>query len=171
MKVLVLVLALLVVIGAVGVGLAFVLDGIGEQHAGDNAYTITFGHPGGDCADPEAVIIDVDNGQPLFCAAVGGGVGPPINQIVAVPGFSDDQNREITELAESLGAHGLSATAQGQIQDRMNQLAATLAPADRPGHGAVLWGSVRAWTGAGLIIVGIVGFWYGCRRAFRLGNR
>jgi hypothetical protein len=157
--------------GLIIIGLVFVLDGIDEQRMSDHTYTITFGHPGDDCDNPEAVMVDADNGQPLFCAAQGNGVGPPINQVVAVPGFSTAQNREITQMAESLGAHRLSVAAQHQIQDRMNQIAATLPPAGRPDHGAALWGTRRSWTGAGVALVGILSFWYACHRAIHIGKQ
>ncbi|HEX3788812.1 MAG TPA: hypothetical protein VHW44_13185 [Pseudonocardiaceae bacterium] len=166
-RVLILTAGVLCSIGLFIAGLAFVFTGIEEQHVGDTSYVITFGHPGTDCDNPEAVLVDVDNGQPLFCAAEVSGVGSPINQTVLVPGFTRAQDDEITQLAGSLGANGLSVAAQHQIQDRVNQIAATVPPADRPGHGAFLWGTRRAWIGGSMILVGILGFYWIIRTANR----
>jgi hypothetical protein len=139
------------------VGVFAIVGGIVQQHDADNAYVVEFSHPGADCG-PGTVAFDVTNGERLFC---GGAGAIPIGNSGRFPGFTDAQNQDVTALAEKLGSGGLSTDEQRQIQQRADQIAATVPSEARRPHDSYdidllgdfslslgpFWGSRLTWLG------------------------
>ncbi|QUQ70365.1 hypothetical protein JJ691_81410 [Kutzneria sp. CA-103260] len=135
-----------------------VIAGFGEQRAADNTYVVGFAHTGDDCG-PEAVSFDVVDGAPLGCEPAAIPAGGPSR--ANFPGFTDEQDRQVTDLAAQLGAEGLCPAEQQQIQRMVDGFAATVPESRRPHYDEgvsvePLWGAGLAWTGVGVLIACVV---------------
>jgi len=120
-------LAILVGVFVVASSLAYVIVGIAEQNAMSQTYVVGFGAPGEDCPRGEA-FFDKTTGESLDCVQTGGfGAGQ-----ASLPGFSDEQNQSMTALAGELGADGLSAADQQEIQALVDTYAATVPASKQP---------------------------------------
>ncbi|MFC6879396.1 MULTISPECIES: hypothetical protein [Actinomadura] len=160
MRALLSVLALLGTLGVVVFGGIFTLVGYLEQRRAHPPYKIEFVHGRGGC-DEGPVHLNVEDGKQLSCipSRFAGGWGYEGE----LPGFTAEQTDEVMALSESLGADGLSDADQRQIQQRVDQIAATVPPAQRP-HRPTIWGARRAWLGIGMIAVAITPAWMLLRR-------
>jgi hypothetical protein len=103
-------------------GLAMTVIGGLEVLVYSGRHDVTFARPGDDCGG--VVTLNIDDGTRLWCSAVGP-VTPPSDPR-GLDGFSEEQNNEVLALAEELGGNGLSEAEQRQIQDRVDEIAATL---------------------------------------------
>lgn len=118
-------------LGCVVLGLAVLgglaMAGIGglEVAVYSDRHDVTFARPGDDCGGVMA--LNVEDGTRLWCSEVGP-VAPPVDPLDArgLDGFSRAQNNEVLALAERLGRNGLSEADQRQIQDRVDEIVATL---------------------------------------------
>lgn len=134
-------------------GATSVLVGIAEQRHLDGAYVVGF-VPGSGCGDPHELYLSVEDGEVLDCVQAGmGGSGR-----VSLPGFTRAQNEQVQALAEERGQDGLSAADQREIQERVDRILATVPPSELPYHDQWTWGSNRAWLGAGMVAVAVLGF-------------
>ncbi|MDQ4112924.1 MAG: hypothetical protein M3306_17805 [Actinomycetota bacterium] len=107
--------------------LAYFIAGIAEQNAMSQTYVVGFGAAGEDCPRGEA-FFDKATGESLDCVQAGGfGSGQ-----ASLPGYSDEQNQRMTALAAELGADGLSATDQQEIQALADTYAATVPASEQP---------------------------------------
>lgn len=141
-------LANLVALAAFAVGLAAVVAGIGEQHAADRTYVVTIAAPGDDCG-ANKVAFDV-SGNLLSCANP---VVPPSDTVARFPGFTDEQDQQITDLAHQIGANdNLSDAGLAQIQQQVDKFAATVPDAKKPHYDEGV--SVEPLWGAWLAVVG-----------------
>jgi hypothetical protein len=103
-------------------GLAMTVIGGLEVLVYYGRHDVTFARPGDDCGG--VVTLNIEDGTRLWCSAVGP-VEPPSDPR-GLDGFSQEQNNEVLALAEELGGNGLSEADQRQIQDRVDEIAATL---------------------------------------------
>lgn len=134
---------LLAVIGVIGLALGsfmLVLYGFVEQYASHYTYVVGFKKPGDDCGNNKLTVSRV-SGEPLQC----GIVGSPGR----FPGFTEEQNEEVIALSKELGADGFQPGEREQVQQRVDQIVASLPPERLPHH-PWLWG----WK---LGVVGLVG--------------
>ncbi|UJW36970.1 hypothetical protein L3Q67_45450 (plasmid) [Saccharothrix sp. AJ9571] len=149
---------LLMLLGALGAvasgvfGFLFVVVGWAEQHHIDSAYVVGF-VPGADCGDGHELYLRVEDGAIVQC--VQGGPGVFGSGAASLHGFTDTQNQELTRLAAELGSDGLSAAEQREIQQNVDEAAATVAPTNRPYGDQAVSGAHRMWLGAGMIVIGI----------------
>lgn len=120
-------LAILAGVFVVAGSLAYLIVGLAEQNAMSQTYVVGFGAPGEDCPRGEA-FFDETTGKSLDCVQTGGfGSGQ-----ASLPGFSDEQNQSMTTLAGELGADGLSAADQQEIQALVDTYAATVPASEQP---------------------------------------
>jgi hypothetical protein len=116
-------------LGCVVLGLAVLgglaMTGIGgvEVAVYSGRHDVTFARPGDECGGVR-VTLNIADGTRLWCSAVGP-VTPPSDPR-GLDGFSEEQNNEVLALAERLGLDGLSEADQRQIQDRVDEIAATV---------------------------------------------
>jgi hypothetical protein len=151
-------LVMLFALGCAGLfagGVLFAVDGFAEQRSADRAYVVGFQTAGTECGT-YGLHLNSGDGTPLTCVPVG--VRPAPGQRAGLRGFSDAQYDEVMTLAARLGSGGLSATEQRQIQDRVDQFAAGVPPADRPFPDSGLWGARRGWLGVGMLVASVLGF-------------
>lgn len=140
------------VVGIAGLVAAFV--GIADQNAANNTYVADFASPGDGCGSAE-VHFNEDGGGVLACVGSG-------ESSVDFPGFTDEQNDEVESLALTLGEDRLSETDQERIQERIDDIAATVPQSDRPRYDPTVsigpvWGAGLAWTGGGALLLGVLG--------------
>lgn len=149
-------LVAIVSVGLVAFGGVSALAGYLDQREADRVYVVQFKRPGDECGAARQMHLDVASGEPLSCRPGYAGVigGYAMDDL---PGFTDAQNDEILALAKSLGGDGLSTAEQGQIQDRVDQIAATVPAAERPDRKPGLWGARQAKLGGALALAGVVG--------------
>jgi len=84
-------------------------------------------------------MVDVDNGDPLYCQRRG--IPAPFGEsAVDLPGFDDQQNQQVLDLSKDLGADGFSDAGRTHLQDKVDQITASLPPGRRPYHRPFLWG-------------------------------
>ncbi|MFI5615018.1 hypothetical protein [Amycolatopsis sp. NPDC051903] len=98
---------------------------------------------------------DEATGQVLACTG-------SAESTVTFPGFTYAQNDEVEALARNLGADRLSEADQDRIQQRIDDIVATVPSSARPHHDegvslGPLWGAGLAWAGGAVLIVGLVG--------------
>lgn len=147
-----------VVLGLVVLG-GLAMTGIGGVEVAVYAgrHDVTFARPGDDCGG--VVTLNIEDGTRLWCSAVGP-VTPPSDPR-GLDGFGEEQNNEVLALAEELGGNGLSEADQRQIQDRVDEIAATLSLEEQkliPGPSGV----DRVLLGA--VMLAAVGIIFGVRR-------
>lgn len=151
---------LLVFLGALGAvtlfafGVPSVLVGIAEQRHIDEAYVVGF-VPDASCDDAYELYLRVEDGAILDCVQAGVGIVRSSGR-VSLPGFTDAQNQLLQQLAAELGSDGLSAVEQRNIQQRVDEFAATVPPEHRPYGELAVSGADRAWLGGGMIVAAIV---------------
>ncbi|MFB6720413.1 hypothetical protein ACFCV3_09650 [Kribbella sp. NPDC056345] len=124
---------LLAVIAVIGLALGsfmLVLYGFVEQYAAHYTYVVGFKKPGDGCGNNKLSVSRV-TGEPLVC----GVVGSPGR----LPGFTDEQNAEVIALSKELGADGFQPGEREQVQQRVDQIVASLPPDRLPQH-PWLWG-------------------------------
>lgn len=148
--------AAIVSVSLVAFGAVSALVGLLNQGEADEVYVVQFKRPGDECGGARQMHLDVTDGKPLACrpgyaGVVGGRASSDL------PGFADAQNEQVRALAEELGSGGLSAAEQRQIQDRVDQISATVPTAERPDRKPGLWGARLAWLGGGMVVAGILG--------------
>ena len=170
MRVLLLCVATVISVGLVAFGAVNVLFGVLQQREADGVYVVQFKRPGDECGGSSQMHLDVTDGEPLGCRPGYAGVigGWARNDL---PGFTDAQNEEILALAEELGSDGLSTAEQRQIQDRVDQITATVPAAERPDRKPGLWGARLAWLGGAMVVVGILGMVVALRLVIRDSKR
>jgi hypothetical protein len=102
-------------LGVAGFLTAFV--GFADQRVVDRMYTVGFGRPGDECGGG-AVAFDVTDGHPLGCAR------SPAGAVASVrfPGFTDEQNSAVQQLARA--REELSGQDQADIQALVDQFSA-----------------------------------------------
>ncbi|MEV0729747.1 hypothetical protein [Polymorphospora sp. NPDC050346] len=156
MRLLLACLVAIVSVGLVAFGGVSALAGFLDQRAADRVYVVQFKRPGDECGGARQLHLDVTDGKPLSCRPGYAGVvgGYARNDL---PGFADAQNEQVLALAEGLGGDGLSSAEQRQIQDRVDQILATVPAAERPDRKPGLWGARQAWLGGGLAMAGVIG--------------
>jgi hypothetical protein len=150
----VLILAIFGLLLAAPAAFVAVIAGIGEQRAADHAYVVGFAHVHDNCG-PDSVTFDLVDGAPLGCEPAAIPMGGPSR--ASFPGFTDDQDRQVTELADQLGEDGLSPAEQQQIQRMVDGFAAKVPDSRRPHFDEgvsvePLWGAGLAWTGVAVLI-------------------
>ncbi|RVX43335.1 hypothetical protein EDD27_6016 [Nonomuraea polychroma] len=159
-------LGVIVFFGTMGLlmgGGALIIMGGSEMSAEADRYAVQFGNPGDDCNWRAPLHIDIKDGARTYCGRRGA-APPPWRQSVdtttfkGFKGFTDGQRKEVLTLSSQLGSDGLSETEQQQIQNRVDEIAATVSvpPVNEfpgvpgpPGLGRILLG-VLAW-----VILGI----------------
>lgn len=154
MRVLLLVVGMIVVLGLGAFAAVSILMGFAEQRAADKTYVLTFSSPGARC-DSGQQAFDVTTGEALACTPHGIG-GARINA-AHLPGFTDKQNEQVTQLAKDLGTDRLSVADRQRIQQLVDEFAVTVPAADRPHYDegvslGPLWGAGLAWTGVGVVV-------------------
>jgi hypothetical protein len=147
-------LAVIAVLGGLGLfvgGLMFALVGFADQRVADHVYVVAYKHSGDDCG-PGRVTFDLEDGAPLGCSPV------PLTEVnVNLPGFSKAQNGDLESLAAELGAGGLSAAEQQQIQGLVDRYAAGVPAEERPYPAEAyislygIWGARLGWLGVGML--------------------
>lgn len=147
--------AAFVSVSLVAFGGVSVLVGLLNQREADGVYVVQFNRPGDECGGARQLHLNVTDGKPLACRPGYAGVGGFARS--DLPGFADAQNEEVRALAEKLGSDGLSAAEQRQLQDRVDQISATVPTAERPDRKPGLWGARLAWLGGGMAVAGILG--------------
>ncbi|SQD99666.1 MULTISPECIES: hypothetical protein [unclassified Parafrankia] len=125
--------------------IAQVWNNVGDYRSSNRTYVVAIKSPNDECG-PE-LALNYEDGTPLQCMPLGTG---PIYGVadIELPGFTDEQNATIAELAKNLGADGLLPSEQIQIQKRIDEFAATVPSSERPYPGAArrawVWGGVAA---------------------------
>jgi hypothetical protein len=166
-RILLSVLANLVALGAFVLGAVAVVAGIAEQHAANNTYVVTIATSGDDCG-ANKVAFDV-GGNLLSCANP---VVPPSDTVARFPGFTDEQDQQITDLAHQIGANGsLSDAGLAEIQTQVDKFAATVPEAKKPHYDEgvsvePLWGAWLAVVGGLAAVLGLGWITFG-HRLFR----
>ncbi|WP_328617498.1 hypothetical protein OHS18_15285 [Amycolatopsis sp. NBC_00355] len=155
------VLSVVLLVALTAIGAAAVLAGVAEQHAADNAYVADFARPGAECGSGE-VHFDESDGVVLACLPRGG-------SSVRFPGFSDAQNDDVEALAKNLGADSLSTVDRARIQQRVDEIAATVPEPARPHYDegmslGPVWGAGLAWAGGAVALLGGLGLYLRRRR-------
>ncbi|OLF15458.1 hypothetical protein [Actinophytocola xanthii] len=140
--------------GVLLLGFACLVTGIGQRGDVRNAYEVGFGQSGDRCEASVDVHLDVETGEAMSCTNLNTSFGAPF----AFSGFTAGQNEEVAALVERLGDGGLSEGEQRRIQDRVDELAATVPAENRPYHYSGLWGTGLALLGGGIIVAGLVLF-------------
>lgn len=144
-------------------GFGCLITGIGQRSDVDNAYRIEFGHEGDTCTESGPLYLSVDTGEAMACTAY-----PqfPSGGTTTLPGFTPAQNGEIGDLVKQLAAGGLSEAEQRRIQDRVDEIAATVPESERPYHYTGLWGTGLALLGGAIVVVSLLLFGF-VRRPLR----
>jgi len=132
-------------------GIPNAIAGFGDQGVANHTYRVELQHSHDDC-HPQGLHLDLDNGQLLQCTPYG---GPTYATRPDLPGFTGAQNDEILALSMKLGAGGLTVAEGHQIQDRIDQIVATVPPV----HHSWFWGARRGWLGVAMFIVGAAGLY------------
>jgi hypothetical protein len=148
-------LGVLACVGAAVFGFACLAGGLAEAYADSQTYVVAFGYPGQEC-DRDKVTFSTADGKVLACRS--NGVTPMRPVAAEFPGFSRGQDEAVMAYATQLGQDGVTLDERDQIQQRVNQIAATVPAANRPHDSSEMRvGPLRAgalaWTGAGLLVV------------------
>ena len=139
-------------LGVLGAVTAFV--GFADQNVADHVYSVGFARPGDDC--PAGVVtFDVADGAPLACVRSALLARPSVR----FPGFSDEQNRTVEQLARSRG--DLDAQDQADIRTAVDGFAAGIPEQVRLDRADVvaigpLWGIRLAVLGIVLLVGAVV---------------
>ncbi|MCT2588070.1 hypothetical protein [Actinophytocola gossypii] len=135
-------------------GGALVFVGFLEWSETSGKRSVEFASPGDDC-DAARLELNIEDGTRLTCTT---GVPVPSSAFRGLEGFSAAQNSEVLTLAADLGEDGLSEAEQQRIEDRVDEIAATLPPLEDE---RILPGP----TGINRILLGVamlvgLGIWY-----------
>ncbi|GAB3936952.1 hypothetical protein GCM10029976_049300 [Kribbella albertanoniae] len=118
--------------------------GFVEQYAAHYDYVVGFKKPGDSCGNNNLSVSRV-TGEPLGCGILG--------KPGKLPGFTDEQNAEVIALSKELGADGFQPGEREQVQQRVDQIVASLPPERVPQH-PWFWGWKVAVAGVlGLLVV------------------
>jgi hypothetical protein len=153
MRMLVMFLALLGCVALFVIGVPSVLVGIAEQRHVDDAYVVGY-VPGASCDDAHELYLRTEDAAILDCVSAGISFA---SGRISLPGFTDEQNARVETLKDQLGQDGLSGADRREIQDTVDQLAATVPPDVRPYGDQWVLGAGRAWLGGGMIVVAVLG--------------
>ena len=148
-------------VGLIGGGFGAALWGFSDQNAARYTYKVGFKHPGDDCGNHD-LSVDLADGVPLKCGAPG--VVPYDDPEVDLHGFDDEQNAEVLTLSKQLGAEGFTPAEREQLQNRVDQIVASLPPDRLPQH-PWLWGWKIGVLGLLAMSVPITGYVVVSRRA------
>lgn len=148
-------LAVIVFLLAVG----YVLAGVGQQMDINRTYVVGFASPDEECPWAGA-FFDEATGESLACVVKG---AVPLSE-ATLPGFTEEQNQNMVDLAETLGddGPGLSAADQREIQDLVDTYAATVPESKRPTYDEGffsfgLHGTTLAVTGGVVALLALAG--------------
>ena len=139
------------------VGATMILVGIAEARVAHLTYQVAFVHADDDCDGAHGLYLSSSIGKPLSCE-------PSYAVWTAsdadLPGFTDTQVTEITDLAQRLAVTGgdrLSVADRHTIQDRVDTILATVPPAERKYGDKTIWGVRRILIGALAVTLGALG--------------
>jgi len=150
-RIVLMMLGAFVSVGLFSVGATSVLVGIAEEGTDDHVYDVVFVRDVEPC-DENELYLSIEDGEALSC-----GVGLSMATRVDLPGFTEAQNDEVGELADQLGIDGLTGAEQHQIQDRVDELLATVPRARRGDYHPGIWGARRAWLGLSMVLASVLG--------------